>query len=194
MQNQKKWKVVVTAGLDLILVVFSLPLAFVFAYFFPLFFSGANRVVLAKSLANLSLHVSWVSAPLIVISVLALKFMINRQRKWLSVLMTCFAFGFIWLLLWNLIVESLFTFWRSIIPLSLCCLCSMAYAMGKALYHNDMMNFSDEPDLSFREVARRGDSVEVAVSDDGLEAKSEGESDFSAIDGDNTKAAEPQPN
>jgi hypothetical protein len=182
MPNHKKWKIRVTVGLDLLLVVFTLPAAFVTAYFFPLFLSGANRMALAKSLGNLSLHLSWVSAPLVVISVLTLKFMISRHRKWFSVMITSFAFGVIWLVLWNIVVEKLFTFWRSVIPLSLCCLVSVVYVMGKTLYNKDSLNFSDEPDLGVKELEHGGVDTECLGPDAGSEEKSDGDSGLSETD------------
>ncbi|MDD2597611.1 MAG: hypothetical protein PHO37_00090 [Kiritimatiellae bacterium] len=132
--------------LDLALIVFVTPPAFVFTYFFPLFFSGNNFSVLARDMVKLSFYVSWVSAPLLVAAVLALKLMIRRKLRWFSVLLASYAAGFLWLILWNWVIEDLFTFWRSLIPLSVCCLFSMVYVMAKALYQDDKMNFSEYPD------------------------------------------------
>ncbi|MFA7174917.1 MAG: hypothetical protein WC340_16195 [Kiritimatiellia bacterium] len=132
--------------LDLSLIVFITPPVFIFTYFFPLFFSGNNFVALARDLAKLSFCVSWVSAPLLVAAVLALKLMIRHKLRWFSVLLASYAAGFIWLILWNWVIEDLFTFWRSLLPLSVCCIFSMVYVMAKALYQDDKINFSEYPD------------------------------------------------
>ncbi len=136
--------------LDLLLIIFITPLIFVFVYFFPLFLTGSNLEGLVKSLAKFAFHVSWVSAPLLVAAMLLLKVMIRRELRWVTVLLASFATGILWLLLWNLIIEDLFTLWRSLIPLAVCCLSSMAYVMARTLYQDDRMNFSKEPDYEFR--------------------------------------------
>ena len=151
---------------DLLLIVFIIPLAFVFTYFFPLFFTGTNLTGLANSIAKLSFHLSWVSAPLLVAVVLALKLMIRRKLKWFAVLLVSYAAGFLWLILWNWIVEDLFSLWRSVIPLSICCFFSMAYVMGKMLYLDDQINFLEQPDPellnSGRAVAEPSDAEDEA--------------------------------
>jgi hypothetical protein len=60
MKISAKKRDMIRALLDITLIIFTIPPAFVTAYFFPLFFSGANDVALAKTLLKFSLHVSWV--------------------------------------------------------------------------------------------------------------------------------------
>jgi len=148
--------------LDLLLIIFLIPFAFVFVYFFPLFFTGTNMEGLVRSLAKFAFHVAWVSAPLLVAAVLVLKLMIRRELRWFAVLLASFAAGALWLAAWNLIVEPLFTLWRSVIPLTLCCLSAMAYVMGRTLYQDDRLNFSDAPDPELWETGRSASLDKVA--------------------------------
>lgn len=146
MNRFRALKEIMRTFLDLLLIVFITPPVFVFIYFFPLFFSGTNFAGLGKDLAKLSFSVAWVSAPLLVAAVLILKLMIRRKLKWFSVLLVSYAAGFLWLILWNWVVEDIFTIWRSLVPLTVCCLFSLVYVMGKALYRDDKLNFTEYPD------------------------------------------------
>ena len=166
--------------LDMLLVVFTTPFVFVFTYFFPLFFSGAEHLKLLKEILLLSLSVSWVSAAFLVAAVLILKVMIGREIRWIAIFFVSLAFGIIWILLYNWIILNIFTFFGSIIPLLLCCVFSTTYAAAKKLYNNDSLNFSDK---SFYEESLNPDRFQmeedVAVEkDDGDNVVDKGSPDL----------------
>jgi hypothetical protein len=139
---------------DALLVLLVLPFGFTLAYFFPLFFSGRNRLALLGDLTALSLSLSWVSCAFLFVVGLALRVMLRRGCRWHALFCVAVLSGGFWLLLWNSVIEPTFTFWRSLIPLALCCFVATGYALGKMLYQNDVLNFADTPQLDFHEGER----------------------------------------
>ncbi len=142
---------------DALLVLFVLPFGFTLGYFFPLFFSGRNRMALLGDLTAFSLSLSWVSCAFLFVIGLVLRTMLRRGCRWYALLCVSWLGGGFWLLLWNSVVEPTFTLWRSLIPLALCSVIATGYALGKMLYQNDVLNFADAPQLDFHE----GERVEL---------------------------------
>jgi len=164
MSRFKNMKTILVTALEMFLIVFLLPLLFVAAYFLPLFFGSANRLELARDLAYLSLSVSGISAPLLIAAVIIMKLMIRRNLRWYVVLATSYAIGFIWLSLWNFIICDLFGCWRSVIPLTLCCGFTTVYALAKAIYKDDKLNFSAEPELDYMSHGNRYSVVDSTLN------------------------------
>ncbi len=148
---------------DLLLVLFVLPFGFVMSYYFYLFFTGKNRPGLLGDLAAFSATISWVSCAFLFLIALVLRAMIKNHKQWHSLFFISFIGGGVWLILLNLFVETTFTLWRSLFPLTLCSLISTVYALGKALYRDDSWNFSDEPQLDYRESRDEQGSTDIPV-------------------------------
>jgi len=96
--------------------------------------------------------------------VLMMRLMIRRNLKWYVVLTTSYAIGYIWLSLWNLIICDLFGGWRSVIPLTLCCGFTTIYALAKAIYKDDKLNFNAEPDLDYMSHGTRYSVVDSTLN------------------------------
>ncbi len=128
--------------MDLLLVLLVIPMGFTMIYFFHLFFTGNNRLDLLQTLVQLALSLSWISCSFLFVIGLSLRLMIQRGVKWYVLFAVAFFSGAGWLILWNLIVEPVFTFWRSLLPLAICSAVSTAYALGRYLLKDDRLNFS----------------------------------------------------
>jgi len=140
--------------LDIMLILFVLPFGFVMAFYFHLFFTGRNRIDLFLDLSEYSFKISWVSCTFLFLISLVLRMMIRNRKRWYALFAVSFAGGGFWLIVLNFMVESEFTFWRSLLPLTICCVISTGYALGKALYNDDSWNFADEPQLDYHENER----------------------------------------
>ena len=149
--------------MDILLILFVLPFGFVMAYFFPLLFSGENRIALLEDLAGLSLSLSRVSCVFLFVIGLVIRAMMKRQFRWYALFAVSCIGGGVWLLLWNLAVESNFTLWRSLFPLALCSAVATVYALSKALYKDDSWNFADQPLLDFHEESLEQEGSPVFV-------------------------------
>jgi hypothetical protein len=128
--------------MDFMLVLLLIPMGFTLIYFFHLFFTGDNRLDLMLALVKLALSLSWISCSFLFVIGLSLRLMIQRGVKWYVLFAVAFFSGAGWLILWNLIVEPVFTFWRSLLPLAICSAVSTAYALGRYLLKDDRLNFS----------------------------------------------------
>lgn len=137
--------------MDLLLVFFVLPFGFVLLHFFPLLLSGGNRTELLEDLISLSVTVSWVSCSFLFLIAFVIRTMIKRGARWYALFALSFVGGGVWLLLWNIFILPTFSFGRSLFPLTLGCVVSTAYALGKALYKDDSLNFADHPQFDYRE-------------------------------------------
>ena len=137
--------------MDILLILFVLPFGFVISYYFDLFFSGENRPGLFGDIMEFSCTVSWVSCAFLFLISLVLWAMIRNHRRWYSLFALSFAGGGLWIILLNLFIETRFTFLRSLFPLTLCCVVSTGYALGKAMYNDDSWNFADKPQLDYHE-------------------------------------------
>ena len=151
MINQIAVKKMFWVAMDAFLILFVLPFGFVMSYYFNLFFTGKNQPNLLADLAELSGTVSWVSCAFLFLIAIILRTMIRRRKRWHSLFALSFIGGGLWLILWNIFIESTFTFWRSLFPLTLCCVVSTVYALGKVLYNDDSWNFANEPQLDYHE-------------------------------------------
>ncbi len=139
-------------GMELAAVIVFVPQLFVLSYYFPLLFSGGNRLGLLKSLASHALTISWVSAPLLVLVMFAVRgFMDRRVRRGVTFLF-CLAAGYMWVALWNLLVFKTFSYGRATFPVLLCSLCTAGYALARSLYLEGLPPLpaakNEEPDLS----------------------------------------------
>ena len=155
--------------IDIFLVLVVIPFVFIAVYFLPLFFAGQNRLALLRDLAELSFSMSWVSCAFLFIVGFSLKIMIRKEFRWYSLFACSYLSGALWLLLWNLIVEHTFTFWRSLFPLAFCCVVSTVYVLARFLYKDDSLNFAAEPQLDYHEAQEATENSEE--SDNTVEAE-----------------------
>ncbi|MFO7936278.1 MAG: hypothetical protein R6V06_01560 [Kiritimatiellia bacterium] len=137
--------------MDIMLILLVLPFTFVMTHYMHLFFDGGNRLQLLRNLSDFSLKVSWVSCTFLFFVSLVIRVLIVHGKSWYSLFTVAFICGGLWIFTLNFIIESDFSFWRSLLPLTFCCTISTAYALGKALYRDDSWNFTDEPQLDFHE-------------------------------------------
>lgn len=139
-------------GLELVSVILLVPQAFIFCYYFSLFFSGRNRWALAQSLSRLALSISWVSAPVFVLVVVTVWALMGRHVRRSLTFLFCLVAGYAWIALWNLLVFKTFSYGRSAIPVFLCSLCTAGYALARSLYLEGLPPVravkNEAPDLS----------------------------------------------
>ena len=120
------------------LIVFLIPQAFVYCYFFPmLFHTGSSIPGFVKVLSKYALTISWVSAPILTFLYAGFCIGLRRRIKGWALLLICLLAGFTWIVVWNLVVYPTFGLLRSIIPLLICSIVSWGYAIGNSLAQRD---------------------------------------------------------
>jgi hypothetical protein len=134
------------SALSWALIVFLLPQAFVYFYYFPmLFHTGSTIPGFIRVLSKYALTISWVSAPILTLLYIGFCLGLRRKIKWWALLIICIVIGFTWILIWNLLVYPTFGLLRSIIPLSLCSIVSCGYAIGNDFAQRDSALQSEQP-------------------------------------------------
>jgi hypothetical protein len=123
----KKWLRTIR---DMLLFILLAPQFFVFSYYFSYFFKGANKLSLAKSLFVLAITVALVSAPFLLALAFAVKIMLTRRWRWHTILPLSFMGGFLWLVLWNLTIYKSFSYARSLLPLLMCSIIMVGFALA----------------------------------------------------------------
>ncbi len=124
--------------LELLLVILLVPQAFVLFYYFTFFFKGGNPSGLLKSLAVYALTISWVSAPFLAVVALLVKVLLERQVRWLAVLVFCLGAGGLWVTAWNRLVFDIFAYRRAAVPVLLCSLGMAGYAWAHNFYRRSL--------------------------------------------------------
>jgi len=121
-------------GLELFLVTLLVPQVFILCYFFPLFFHGGHLAGLFRSLVVYAITISWVSAPFLISVTLLFRVLITTRVRGYVTFLFCMALGYLWLFAWNQLVYEMFTYGRAAIPVFLCSLGTVGYALARAVY------------------------------------------------------------
>lgn len=151
MSEQRSRREAVRSGFKLALIiavlVLVLPQCFVFIYYsHDLATKSGARLPFMRALGLYALTISWVSAPLIVALVMALRALILRRAHALLVLGVAVVSGFVWLILWNNIILQSFSYWRSVWPILLCALFFAGYGVSRRIYQDSLPLPSDTAD------------------------------------------------
>lgn len=127
-----------TFGIHLALVTLLAPQLFVLIYFFPNFFRRFHALGLVRAVLAHALTVSWVSAPLVALLVLAYGRLIQRETRWHLVLGFCVMAGYLWLAAWNLLVYPTYGYGRAGLPILLFGLGMAGVAWARGVYLRDL--------------------------------------------------------
>lgn len=130
------WVVVMAVGV---------PPLFIFAYFFPLVVASSGRLELLRALVPLALAVSWVSAPFFAAAVLLYRALTALRAPGYVTFAICALAGYLWVAVWNHVIDMLFAYGRSILPVLVCCSVTVGYALARRFY------FSNQPPLPKKE-------------------------------------------
>lgn len=139
------------AALELLLMILLVPQAFVFCYYFSLFFEGGNQLGLLSALAVYALTISWVSAPFLAVLTLLVRVLVGARVRWYMMLLFCVGAGYLWLAAWNLLVYDIFSYLRSAVPILLCSVGTAGWAMARSVYLDGLTpqkEVKDPTDLS----------------------------------------------
>ena len=121
--------------LDWALLLFFLPQAFLFCYYFTYFWgSWRSALAFSREVAAYGLTISWVSLPLVTLIYAAGVAAFSRRVRGLVIWILTLLVGVGWVLAWNWTVYPTFKLLRSLVPILICATLTSGYAIGCNLY------------------------------------------------------------